>query len=192
MSDSTYDKTNEKISSLIDDEQALDNALIDSLLNDKEIKAKWVSYNLMSDVLNDRDQHKVDKAWFTELSEKLDKEPAILAPHVMRAFKHKVVKQIAGLAVAASVAMVAILSVQQTQVSKTESATQIAQLPSQRALASSEIRPVTLRLNKAAESKLNGYLVNHYEHSITGKMQGLIPYMRMVSVTPAERIVHEK
>ena len=117
MNDLTYDKTNEKISSLIDDEQSFDNALIDSLLNDKEIKAKWARYNLMSDVLNDRDQHKVDKAWFTELSEKLDKEPAILAPHVMRTFKHKIVKQIAGLAVAASVAMVAILSVQQTQVS---------------------------------------------------------------------------
>jgi len=188
MNNSTDDKMNEKLSSFFDDEQSIDTVLMNSLLNDNETKAKWVRYNLVSDVLNDRDHHKVDKAWFAGLTDKLDKEPTILSPHVMRTFKQKVVKQIAGLAVAASVAMVAIVSVQQNQISKTESTTQVAQ----RALISSDIKPVALRLNKAAESKLSGYLVNHYEHSITGKMQGLMPYMRIVSVTPAERIVHEK
>ncbi len=188
MSDSIHDKTNEKISSLLDDEQTVDSTLINSLLNSKETKAKWARYNLVSDVLNDRYQHKVDKAWFVELSDKLDDEPTILAPRVNRTFTQKLVKQVTGFAVAATVAMVAILSLQQTQVSEIDSGAKIAQLP----LASSDIKPVSLRLNKAAESKLNGYLVNHYEHSITGQMQGLMPYMRMVSVTPAERIVHEK
>ena len=189
MNNSIHDNINEKVSSLIDDEQRLDNALLDSLLNNRETKAKWARYNLVSDVLNDRDQHKVDKAWFAELSEKLDKEPSILAPHVMRTFKQKVVKQVAGLAVAASVAMVAILAVQQNQPAVTPGVSlSIAQGPSTSAV----IKPVTLRLNKAAESKLSGYLVNHYEHSVTSKMQGLLPYMRIVSVTPAERVMHEK
>jgi len=188
MSNSIRNTTNEKISSFIDNEQNLDNSLLDSLLNDKEAKAKWSRYNLVSDILNDRNRHKVDATWFAELSDKIENEPTILAPRINRTFTQKVVKQVTGFAVAATVATVAILSVQQSQIAQTTSATQVAQFSS----AANGIQPVVLRLNKAAESKLNGYLVNHYEYSISGKMQGLMPYMRMVSVTPAERIMHEK
>jgi len=186
------DSTNEKISSLLDDEQVLDKSLIDSLLNDSEAKAKWARYSLASDVLNDRVQHKVDQSWFSELSAKLDDEPTILSPRTTRTFKDKVVKQVSGFAVAATVATVAILSVQQTQVATNDTVANVATAANQAQINSTEVKPVTLRLNKAKESRLSGYLVNHYEYSMTGKMQGVMPYMRIVSVTPAERIVHEK
>ena len=192
MSDSKTEQINEKVSSLLDDEQVLDDGLLDSLMNNDETKAKWARYNLVSDILNDRDQHKVDSNWFTELSAQLDNEPTVLAPHVSRTFTQKVVKQVSGFAVAATVATVAILSVQQAQFSEIDNATQFATGISQSTISSSDIKPVTLRLNKAKESRLSGYLVNHYEYSMTGKMQGVMPYMRIVSVTPAERIVHEK
>lgn len=192
MSDSKTEQLNEKVSSLFDDEQVLDDDLLDSLTNNDETKAKWARYNLVSDILNDRDQHKVDSNWFTELSAQLDNEPTVLAPHVSRTFTQKVVKQVSGFAVAATVATVAILSVQQAQFSEIDNATQFATGISQSTISSSDIKPVTLRLNKAKESRLSGYLVNHYEYSMTGKMQGVMPYMRIVSVTPAERIVHEK
>jgi len=192
MSDSMNETTNQKISSLLDDEQILDQDLMQSLSNDVEAKTKWARYNLVSDTLNDRYQHKVDSSWFSDLSAQLENEPTILAPRVSKTFTQKVVKQIAGLAVAASVAMLAIVNFQQTQISTTDSSSNIASISSQQSFATSDIKPVTLRLNKATESKLSGYLVNHYEHSLSGKMQGLMPYMRMVSVTPAERIVNEK
>jgi len=192
MSDSMNETTNQKISSLLDDEQILDQDLMQSLSNDVEAKTKWARYNLVSDTLNDRYQHKVDSSWFSDLSAQLENEPTILAPRVSKTFTQKVVKQIAGLAVAASVAMLAIVNFQQTQISTTDSFSNIASISSQQSFATSDIKPVTLRLNKATESKLSGYLVNHYEHSLSGKMQGLMPYMRMVSVTPAERIVNEK
>jgi len=192
MSDSMNETTNQKISSLLDDEQVLDHSLMQSLLNDGEAKAKWARYNIVSDTLNDRYQHKVDSSWFSDLSAQLESEPTILAPRVSKTFTQKVVKQIAGLAVAASVAMLAIVNFQQTQISTTDTPTNIASIGNQQSFATSDIKPVTLRLNKATESKLSGYLVNHYEHSLSGKMQGLMPYMRMVSVTPAERIVNEK
>ena len=192
MSDSKTEQLNEKVSSLLDDEQALDDGLLDSLTNNDETKAKWARYNLVSDILNDRDHHKVDTDWFSKLSAQIDNEPTVLAPRVSRTFTQKVVKQVSGFAVAATVATVAILSVQQAQFSEIDNATQFATGVNQSALASSDIKPVTLRLNKAKESRLSGYLVNHYEYSMTGKMQGVMPYMRIVSVTPAERIVHEK
>ena len=44
------------------------------------------------------------------------------------------------------------------------------------------------RLDSAVESKLSGYLVHHNEYSVTAKMQGALPYMRIVSVTPGKRI----
>ena len=195
MSDSINDITNEKISSLLDGEQTLDDSLMSSLSTD-EAKAKWARYNLVSDVLNDRDQHSVSSSWFTELSDKLDNEPAVLAPRVTRTFKQRVMKQVAGFAVAASVAMVAIVSVQQTRIADNDATTSIAStnpnITNSGDFSSSNIKPVTLRLNKATESRLSGYLVNHYEHSVSGKMLGVMPYMRIVSVTPAERIVNEK
>ncbi len=186
------DSINEKISSLLDDECQLDNNLMDSLSEDSSARAKWARYNLISDVLNDRDHHRVDAEWFNTLHEKLDNEPTILAPRRIRTFTHKAMKQFAGLAVAASVAMVAIVNVQQTQTGKTTDVTNIASTTNQFQSVSSDIKPVTLRLNKAKERRLSGYLVNHYEYSVSGKMQGVMPYMRIVSVTPAEKIVHEK
>lgn len=201
MSDSkidkvTIDKMNEKISSLIDDEQVLDQTLMDSLSNDSEAKAKWARYSRVSDILNGHEHHKVDANWFTGLSAQIDNEPTVLAPRIAHTITKKVAKQITGLAVAASVAMLAILGVQKMQVSEIDSSTNIASANNTNInlarYASAEIKPVTLRLNKAKESRLSGYLVNHYEYSMTGKMQGVMPYMRIVSVTPAERIVHEK
>lgn len=191
MSDSISDTLSEKISSLVDDEQTLDQTLMDSLSKNGEAKAKWTRYNLVSDILNDRDQHEIGSAWFEELNAKLKNEPAILAPRISRTFKQKAIKQLTGFAVAATVAMVAIISVQQSNDSTIDSTASIASL-STHTYASSDIKPVTLRLNSATESKLSGYLVNHYEHSVSGKMQGVIPYMRFVSVTPSERIVNEK
>lgn len=190
------DKMNEKISSLIDDEQVLDKPLLDSLSNDAEVKSKWARYNRVSDILNGHEHHKVDANWFTDLSAKLDSEPTVLAPRISTSFTKKAAKQMTGFAVAASVAMLAIFGVQQMQVSQLESTTNVASVNNANInlaqLSSSDIKPVTLRLNKAKESRLSGYLVNHYEYSMTGKMQGVMPYMRIVSVTPAERIVHEK
>ena len=184
------DSINEKVSSLLDDEQALDKTLMDSLLTDEDVKAKWARYNLVSDVLNKRAHHQVDNSWFTELSNQLDNEPTVLAPAKSRSFTQKAIKQVTGFAVAATVAMVAIISVQQSQVATKDTVTNIA--TGINSSSSADVRPVTLRLNKAKESRLSGYLVNHYEYSVSGKMQGVMPYMRIVSVTPAERIVHEK
>ncbi len=192
MSDSINDTTSEKISSLLDDEQTLDQDLMESLSTNSDARAKWVRYSLVSDVLNDRDHHTVESTWFSELSAKLENEPTILAPRVSRTFKHKVMKQAAGFAVAATVAMVAIINVQQTNVEDNNSVTNIASITNNPSFVSADIRPVSLRLNKATESKLSGFLVNHYEHSVSGKMLGVMPYMRIVSVTPAERIVNEK
>ncbi|MBN4080487.1 hypothetical protein JYT31_02370 [Beggiatoa alba] len=186
------DSINEKLSSLIDDEQKLDDVLMDALANDSDAKDKWARYNLVSDILNAREQQTLDKAWVAELSEKLEKEPSILAPRMTRSFRRKIVKQMAGFAVAASVATLAILTLQQNKFSDISAPASIAKAPTTVPTTAPQIRTVTLRLNKATESKLNGYIVNHYEHSMTGKMQGLMPYMRIVSVTAAERIVHEK
>jgi len=192
MNDYLNETTSEKISALVDDEQVLDQSFYDSLTKNSEAKAKWSRYNLVSDILNDRDHHIVDKSWFDELDSKIEAEPTILAPRSIRTFKQKVVKQVAGFGVAATVAMAAIVSFQQTQVAKISPQTNVATAANQSSFSSTQIKPVTLRLNKATESKLSSYLVNHYEHSVSSKIQGVMPYSRIVSVTPAERIVHEK
>jgi hypothetical protein len=44
------------------------------------------------------------------------------------------------------------------------------------------------RMDSAVQARLSNYLVNHNEHSVSSNMQGLMPYMRIVSVPPGDRI----
>jgi len=105
---------------------------------------------------------------------------------------------VGGLAIAATVSAVAVLTVQHAQDETPTTPTEIAavqpqlqaqtQLPS---LPAAQVRYVTdtSGLDTAVQSKLSGYLVNHNEYSVTANMQGVLPYMRIVSETPGKRVV---
>ena len=87
--------------------------LVDQMLKDPELMGAWSRYHLVSDCLRQCLPERIDKELAGNISQALLKEPAILAPD-RRAYPF--VKPIAGFAIAASVAALAILGIQQQQV----------------------------------------------------------------------------
>lgn len=186
------DKINEQLSALMDDELDGHPALLRELGSNSELRAEWARYHLIRDVITDHlpDQPYSDIS--ARVSARLAAEPAIFAPpqhrHRRPTRLRFVAKQLAGLAIAATVSAVAVLTVQQHQAPESG--------PTAASLAAATPPPTRVRyvsadtrLDQKVQSKLSGYLVNHNEYSVSGNMQGLMPYMRIVSVTPGQRVV---
>ncbi|MDH5444706.1 MAG: sigma-E factor negative regulatory protein [Gammaproteobacteria bacterium] len=179
------EKKYENLSAIMDGETELNDQLIQQLHADPELRSRWQRYHLIRDGL---DNHLPDVG-MSDISEKvmsaLEAEPTILAPMHKR-ISQKVMKQAAGLAVAASVATIAIVSVQTSQLTNTpDSTTSIARIEQPR-IDQTAISQARLR-NQAIQSKLNGYLVNHNEYSMSARMQGMMPYMRIVGDADNQR-----
>lgn len=183
----------EDLSALVDGEIAQPDAMISQLQDDPELRQQWHRYHLVRDAMTDHLDPQFSLDISSSVSQALENEPTILAPKKRTPKIQKFYKQASGFAIAATVATVAVLSVQQTQLSDSNTGSQLAS----NAIAGKPQAVVKLvsvndqerqRLNSAVESKLNSYLVNHNEYSLTSKMQGALPYMRIVSVTPGKRI----
>lgn len=183
----------DRLSALMDgDIHDLDKAL-EQLAKDKELQAVWHRYHLARDVMKGHvsDFPRLDIS--AAVSESLKNEPVILTPIWRRLSPRYVMKQAAGLAVAAAVGTIAVLSVQQTQLDSTDNIIANA-APNSSFQTASKIQPGQIRqvsfttrkkLDAAVESKLSGYLVNHNEFSTAVRVSGVMPYTRIVSFVPS-------
>ena len=167
------DKT-DKLSSLMDGELRDPERLLERLSKDSEMRDAWKRYHLVRDVMKGQVSDHPSLDISAEVSKLLENEPAILTPIWQRISPRYVMKQAAGLAVAAAVGTIAVLSVQQTQVVSvnntlaTNNNGQVISQPShQLAQSNNKIRQVSFttrqKLDSAVESKLSSYLVNHNE-----------------------------
>ncbi len=84
--------------------------LVDQLLKDPEMLDTWSRYHLISDCLKQCLPERIDNALAENISKSLRKEPTVIAPG---RFAHTLIKPVAGFAIAASVAALAILGIQQ-------------------------------------------------------------------------------
>jgi sigma-E factor negative regulatory protein RseA len=187
------DKT-DKLSALMDGElsdQQDQNKCFEQLAKDKEMQDVWQRYHLARDAMKGQLSAFPSLDISAAVSESLKAEPVILTPMWRRLSPRYVMKQAAGLAVAAAVGTIAVLSVQQTQlvssdnstIAKANGADATYQVASQ--LQPGQIRQVSFttrqKLDAAVESKLSGYLVNHNEFSTSTRVSGVMPYTRIVS-----------
>jgi len=182
-------KIDEQLSTLVDDELANQDAVLERVAADPELKARWSRYHLIRDVITGHTPEQPLGDIASRVSQALEDEPAILAPVHKRKRAPRIpfiMKQVGGLAIAATVSAVAVLTVQHTQDQTTTTPTEIAA-----ANPPAQVRYVsdTSGLDTAVQSKLDGYLVNHNEYSVSANMQGLLPYMRIVSETPGKKVV---
>ena len=184
-------KIDEQLSTLVDDELANQDAVLEQVAADPELTARWSRYHLMRDVITGHIPEQPLGDIAGRVSQALENEPVILAPVHKRKRKIPfVLKQVGGLAIAATVSAVAVITVQQTQEETSTTPTEIAAVQPQ-TKPSAQVRYVsdTTGLDTAVQSKLDGYLVNHNEYSVSANMQGLLPYMRIVSETPGKKVV---
>lgn len=187
----------DKLSTLMDGELRDQDKWLEKLAKDEEMKDVWKRYHLARDAMKGQlsDFPALDIS--AAVSSSLKDEPVILTPIWRRISPQYVMKQAAGLAVAAAVGTIAVLSVQQTQIVSPDTNT-LASATNQQVVPRSapstgqttgQIRQVSFttrkKLDAAVESKLSGYLVNHNEFATSVRVSGVMPYSRIVSFVPS-------
>jgi len=104
--------SDERISALMDDEldEQMHHSAVDELLNKAEARDTWARYHLISDTLQQHMPAGMDKQFSSRVMSALDDEPTVLSPRTAQT--SSMTQRLAGLAVAASVAAVAVMGVQ--------------------------------------------------------------------------------
>ncbi len=183
---------NEQLSAFIDGEQDnVHTGTLDKLINDHCIKDTWSRYHLIGDCLRGHLPEKISNHVSTHVSNTLRDEPTVLTPQTT---KRLYIKPIAGFAIAASVAMVAVFSVQRSNEINSSDVPTIAAIqvnttasqPQSFSFPDTHILPAAVKKSDTPESvanqRLNKYLMNHNEYRSNGSMNGILPYVRIVTI----------
>ncbi len=173
----------EEISALVDGEVQGTQAghIITALEQEPELRHCWRHYHLIGAVLRGSGRAEVKTCLCERVAKALESEPVVFAPRALRPGM-PALKWFTGLAVAASIAAVAVLSVQTTPPQRV----QLAAVPAPvMAVQQAGGNPpgVQTQLADATPSspKFNTYLINHNEYVTSVGMQGMLPYARIVA-----------
>jgi sigma-E factor negative regulatory protein RseA len=204
------DEREEGVSALMDGELAdgLEAELIDDVIASRKLRTRWERYHLVRDVLRERSHLQAGTRLYARVRESLRDEPLhFSAREAARVRWRAALAPLAGVALAASVAAVAILGVRSVDpgpgpgepiaVQSDPGSLQAGALGTPLAsdggapdsVPSTTTRPRArtaaldgLQWNNArpgVEDRLNGYLVTHSEYLGNG-MRGMHPYARIV------------
>lgn len=168
----------EQLSALVDEElPAAEHALLlERLARDGGLRDCLGRYQLMRDVLNNRVAMPVDGRFVDQVMHALEAEPAYQA---RSGSWLRLARPLTGVALAASVALVAVLTLQNVDPVTSSPAPQVANtgLPAPELAASGEVWE---RQRAPAGGRLDGYLVQHNEYAASSGVQGVLPYVRIV------------
>jgi len=180
------DKISEQISALFDDELEHEEheLLLRRLKQEAGLQQALSRYQIIGDAMRQHlsDAASVDLA--RKVSESIDAEPDIAA-RASEARHMMLIKPVAGLAIAASVAAMAVIGLQDMgQFQSPEQATpRLAQIQAQPQSHNGILRASAGthwdRQQPETERRLNGYLVNHSEYTSNISLQGMINYARI-------------
>lgn len=171
----------EQISALLDGElpEAERRLLLERLERDPALRLHWSRYQLISDAVHQTLPPQIDLGFADRVMAVLDEQPEYHRQPVNRLAR--AVKPLAGLAVAASVAVVAVLAVQQARTPDAlPGAVQVAEKPPAPTLPASADASAAIGVPVQDGNRLNAYLVNHSEYAASGGMPGMSPYVRIV------------
>ena len=181
----------EHLSAILDNElDSGSQSAIDDLLKTPSLKASWARYHLIRDSLQQNLPEAIDTDLAARISARIQDEPTILAPRPTT--NSRLLKPVAGFAIAASVAAMAILGIQQNREEgpgiqqqqvvsftprATVNSTAIIQQTALNTPAEAQLRKVKANTN----ARLNSYLVNYNEYRKNSDFQGMLPYVRTVT-----------
>ena len=167
----------EQLSALVDDEltsteQAL---LLRRLATDAGLRQRLARYQLVSDALQNHLPPRLDSDFQARVHAALEDEPAVQAGPARLA---ALFRPVAGLAVAASVAVVAVLSLQSIRQEDPAAVAPVAIAPvPENYIRAGNTPPAAAN---GVEQVLDVYIVNHNEYAVNRGMQGMLPYVRLV------------
>lgn len=148
-------------------------ASADQLKLDAEFAHAWSRYHLIRDVMKNRHSQQAT-ILSKRISEALQAEPTLLAPrHKQRISRHT--GQLIGWSVAASLMLVTAIWFSQRVLPGDEEGVGLTAF-NQDGQTTAEV-----------EQTLSDYIVNHNEYSASAKMQGMLPYTRLISYSSAQQ-----
>lgn len=210
----------ENISTLIDGE--LDAAECDQILDEMcqsdELKQRWQRYHLIKEILRYKHPRRIYPDLSQTVMTAIEAEPTVLVPPPTpnKPFLTPITKRFAGVAIAASVAAIAVIGVQSTyspapgqQVATMPTQDEFIRLPSanpgfRTASTASQtsslgstigrkkvssvsrsrlISPIPHETKRSIDPALLKYLVHHTQNVSSSRIQGLMPYARIVALT---------
>lgn len=173
------DSINEQLSALLDDE--LDAAepalLLRQLARDPELRERLSRYQLISDAMHDNLPAQVDPAFHRRVVDALPEQGRAAAGTFPAA--SRLLRPVAGLALAASVAAVAVVSLQNIRGQSPSTTPVVASAPAPDNYIRAENTPAPAARVHTTPG-LDVYLVNHNEFAVNRGMQGMLPYVRIV------------
>ncbi|MEE8342546.1 MAG: sigma-E factor negative regulatory protein [Gammaproteobacteria bacterium] len=178
------ERIREQLSAMVDNHlsEAEQELMTARLKGDRELVGYWYRYHVIGDALRGQLPDHLISMFLDRVRQALRDEPPVGAPSRRKAPAW--VKPLAGLAVAASVALVAVLGLRNTQVGSAPEMIVIAEdIQQEVALRPKLVRVRGVKWNVAAPrvvAQLNGYLVNHGEYAVSGGMPGISPHVRIV------------
>jgi len=187
----------EKLSAVSDGEAIYDDVMSRLVASNKDFQEQWKRIHIIRDVMRGQSVSIKAQDLSLRVSQALENEPTILAPKKRLNSQH-LMKQAGGIAIAATMAVTAILTVQQRNVAPQNEPLTVASFPlTPNQPASDNIQTVASqgelpRVSSAVERKLSRYIVNHNEYSTTSNMQGMLPYVRIVGYVPTQQVANEK
>jgi len=177
------DEIREQLSALLDDElnDVEQPLLLGRLERDAGLRACLGRYQLISEVMRGSGQT-TTLGVANRVRQALADDAPVRMPVAKVTNRSVWLKPLAGLAVAASVALVAVLTVTSVRETNTESVPALA--TAQSAAAPTRVSDARGeqwdRLDPQIDKRLTGYLVNHNEYAASRGVQGVMPYVRIV------------
>ena len=192
------EKKFEMLSAVMDGEMEPTQATLEQIGQDDSLRQGWSRYHLIRAVIQDRQAPDVYADLQAQVSTALQNEATILAPKRKRFSAKGFAKQATGMAIAATIATIAVVTVQNGTVEQNETG-QIAAVD--KAQTTVKVQPKDAlqtvstkedsRLSSDLEARLSGYLVNHNEFTGSASVRIMPAYSRIVSITPGERVIDE-
>ncbi|MDT8405383.1 sigma-E factor negative regulatory protein [Sulfuriflexus sp.] len=172
----------ERLSAFVDGEleQVEADRLISDMLSNPELRSRWLRYQRAGSALRHEGDISSAADLLAGVQARLASEPTLFAPQHRRRHLSATFKQVAGMAIAATVAAVAVLMIQPAEKAFGPGASQVAKAPV--AEQQEWLRVNTARWSDdrpAVVMKLNSYLVNHNGYSTA--VRGTMPYAPIVT-----------
>lgn len=182
------DKTGEQVSALMDCECSVAEMelALRRLARDSDIKAQWQRYHLIGDALKNNLPEVIDVDFAERVRQAIDTSPLLQTSPASSPFLPATwYKPVAGFAVAASVALMGVLTLgpvlsKQTGTLSSPTALVDATAQPEVKIASSTASDRDIS-DRDMEARLANYVVNHNEYASMNSVRGVLPYVHMVS-----------
>jgi sigma-E factor negative regulatory protein RseA len=175
MKDGLY----EQLSALVDDELTASEhvMLLKRIESDEQLYERLSRYQLISDALQNHLPDRVDPVFARRVKNLMRAEPAWSRYSRLG----MLTKPVAGLALAASVAVMAVVTIQSARQESVPTVAPVASIPPETGYMRVRDEPGAIMEPPVDQKqKLDIYLVNHNEYTVNHGMQGMLPYVRIV------------